>query len=257
MFSQNKLMFELKHIFLWWDVQENGFYRASIHHFYKMSQSVAGQSKLCQLHSSVIAVSCHTDDLIHFKLQHIYVTAVSEYVMESQWTTPHYSILHSGISPLSGSVMSQHTFRQAPSVVTHSHTHTHTSTHNFLQSSWKDIWPESGRHILTHKKQACTDTHMQNQNNLFCLWQHQVTLYNNTVVWGERGSWLNEVSGNERWPVSLAHKKGQSGAARTGQSLNRCVTRTLSYSGMSYEHLKGAGSQWGRPFEQKTHTCSK
>ncbi len=144
---------------------------------------------------------------------------------------------------------------------THTHTHTqtqtHTSTHNLLRCSWKDIWTECGAHTHVHalSRHAQTHTHMQQPNSLFCLWQHKVTLYNNTLVWGERGSWLNEVSGNERWPVSLAHKKGQSGAVETGQSPNRRITHSLSYSGMSYEHLKSASSS-ETDFLNNRHTLS-
>lgn len=126
----------------------------------------------------------------------------------------HLFMLHSGITPLSGTVTSVNI--QTGALCGHTNPLIHTFTQNFLQTSWKDIWTECGTH--TQKAGMHIYTHMQLQNNVFCLWQQRVTLYNNTLVWGERGSWLNEVSGNERWPVSLAHKKGQSGAARTGQS---------------------------------------
>lgn len=67
----------------------------------------------------------------------------------------------------------------------------------------------------------------------WCLhsWQRQVTLYNNRAVWWERGSRLNEVSVNEGWPVSLAQKKGQSGAARTTLCEPTCQT-AAPYSGI-------------------------
>lgn len=52
------------------------------------------------------------------------------------------------------------------------------------------------------------------------------------------------MSGNERWPFLLVHKKGQNEATRTDHSLNWRVTESLSHSRMSAGLVEMMQTSW-------------
>ena len=92
----------------------------------------------------------------------------------------HLFILHSGISPLSGSVMSQHTFRQAPSVATLSHSHTppHTTSYRAVGK----IYGQNVGDTFSHTKSRHAQTHTCRNRTISSVsdstkWHFTITLW--------------------------------------------------------------------------------
>lgn len=130
--------------------------------------------------------------------------------------------------------------------------HVYTPRHTQLLTNQFERYMDTMWDPRTQSRRAQTRMHSDGVNSSVSdstKWRFTITR-----VWGGKGSWLNDVSGNERWHVSLAHKKGQSGAARTGQSLSHAshshrVTWTFKeaeYLNKRYIHSMKTCFTWPR-----------